>query len=141
MSRVLAVLALIATPRMSLRIWCYLTKETGLWRNDNSGRHRTLSPRIPAPHWPGYTLHHHATVHNMKHEWLDARQKERELCKQDVCMYCGGRALGYKRIPDGPNEAGNWTHLYTTTMRSNDRVLCIASSIFARESFDRTRKP
>jgi hypothetical protein len=71
--------------------------------------------------------------------WLDARQKERELCKRDVCMYCGGRALGYKRTPDGPNESGNWTHQYTTTMRSNDRVLCVASSIFARESFERTQ--
>ncbi|MDP2651952.1 MAG: hypothetical protein Q8O94_02360, partial [bacterium] len=59
---------------------------------------------------------------------LDARKKERELCKQDVCPYCGGRALGYKRTPDGPNEAGNWTHLYTMTACSSDphrnRVLC-----------------
>jgi len=63
--------------------------------------------------------------------------KERELCKQDVCLYCGGRALGYKRIPDGPNEADNWTHQYTGTMRTEDRVLCIASAIFAHENFER----
>lgn len=59
----------------------------------------------------------------------------REMCKRDVCMYCDGRAIGYKKIPDGPNEAGNWTHQYTATMRSQDRVLCVASAIFARERF------
>ena len=67
--------------------------------------------------------------------------RERELCKQDVCMYCGGRALGYKRIPDGPNEAGNWTHQYTATMRTGDRVLCQASAIFARENYERRNSP
>lgn len=56
-------------------------------------------------------------------------------------MYCGGRALGYKRVPDGPNEAGNWTHQYTTTMRTGDRVLCQASAIFARENFERRNSP
>ena len=70
---------------------------------------------------------------------LDARQRERELCKRDVCIYCDGREPGYKRTPDGPNDAGNWTHLYTATKRSNDRVLCQASSIFARERFERTQ--
>lgn len=67
-------------------------------------------------------------------------QEERELCKRDVCMYCGGRALGYRRVPDGPNEAGNWTHQYTTTQRSQDRVLCEASAIFARERFEQLQE-
>lgn len=35
---------------------------------------------------------------------------ERELCKRDVCCYCGGRALGYHQIPTGPNDAYNWVH-------------------------------
>lgn len=58
--------------------------------------------------------------------------RERELCKRDVCMYCGGRALGYNRIPDGPNSSGNYTHRSQTTTHE---VLCVASSIFARERF------
>ncbi len=63
-------------------------------------------------------------------------ERERERCKKDVCMYCSGRAIGYKRIPDGPNEAGNWTHQYMTTMRTEDRVMCKASAIFAREAYE-----
>ena len=66
-------------------------------------------------------------------------EEERERCKRDVCMYCGGRAIGYNRIPDGPNEAGNWTHQYTTTMRTQDRALCVASAIFAREAFNKQK--
>jgi hypothetical protein len=68
-------------------------------------------------------------------------KRERELCKRDVCMYCGGRALGYNRIPDGPNEAGNWTHKSTTSEREEHRVLCHASAILARENFERSRTP
>lgn len=60
----------------------------------------------------------------------EAVRNERELCKQDVCMYCGGRALGYSQKPTGPNEAGNWIHPSNT--QQQDSVLCRASSIFAR---------
>lgn len=61
--------------------------------------------------------------------------RERELCKRDVCKYCGLRALGYERFPDGPNEAGNWTHQHRDSLRLEDRVLCAASAIFTREHF------
>jgi hypothetical protein len=69
----------------------------------------------------------------------DVRQSERELCKRDVCMYCGGRALGYERAPVGPNSAGNWVHSATAAVFKNS-VLCVASSIFARENYEQ-RKP
>ena len=65
----------------------------------------------------------------------EIRKDERRKCMEDVCMFCGGRAIGYKRVPDGPNEAGNYTHQYTATMRTEDRVLCVASSIMVRERF------
>ena len=61
---------------------------------------------------------------------------ERELCKRDVCAYCGGRALGYHRIPEGPNEAGNYVHLSKSHPVTYDPVLCRATAIFARERFE-----
>jgi len=64
------------------------------------------------------------------------RSEERELCKRDVCMYCGGRALGYERIPEGPNDAGNYVHRSKMDRRENDIVLCQASAIFSRERFN-----
>jgi len=64
---------------------------------------------------------------------------ERELCKRDVCMYCGGRAIGYARIPEGPNEAGNWVHEYRLN-KLRDGVLCKASAIFNRVHWESTRK-
>lgn len=72
---------------------------------------------------------------------LDARQVERELCKRDVCMYCGGRALGYKHTPNGPNEAGNWTHQSAQDNDMQQNVLCVASSIFSRERFEIAHSP
>jgi len=62
---------------------------------------------------------------------------ERELCKRDVCMYCGGRARGYERAPVGPNSADNWVHYRTDSMDEKDGALCVASSVFAREKFAR----
>jgi hypothetical protein len=50
-------------------------------------------------------------------------------------MYCGGRALRYKRIPEGPNDAGNYTHQSIDDPNPNAVVLCVASAIFAREKF------
>jgi len=66
------------------------------------------------------------------------REEERELCKRDVCMYCGGRAIGYARIPEGPNEAGNWVHRYKLD-KLRDGVLCKASAIFSRVHWESTR--
>jgi hypothetical protein len=69
---------------------------------------------------------------------------ERELCKRDVCMYCGGRAPSWKKIPEGPNKAGNYVHRSKLDRRENDEVLCIASAIFAREKYEnyvRSEKP
>jgi hypothetical protein len=62
---------------------------------------------------------------------------ERELCKRDVCMYCGGRALGYFRIPEGPNDAGNFYHRHKKF--EDDVQLCRASAIFAREKYENSK--
>lgn len=62
-----------------------------------------------------------------------AAMKERELCKRDVCSCCGSRALRYKRIPDGPNVAGNYTHQSLDDPGAS--IMCEASAIFARERF------
>lgn len=70
-----------------------------------------------------------------KNTGIPINEAERKLCKQNVCMYCGGRALGYDRIPDGPNDAGNWTH--QPTRKEYSIVLCQASAIFAREKFEK----
>lgn len=63
--------------------------------------------------------------------------QEREMCKRDVCMYCAGRCPGYNSTPDGPNDAGNWTHAHRSVARGEDRKLCLASAIFARERFEK----
>jgi hypothetical protein len=67
-------------------------------------------------------------------EVQEAVRNERELCKQDVCMYCGGRDLGYSQKPTGPNDAWNWIH--TSNNQPQTGVLCRASSIFARERLE-----
>lgn len=57
---------------------------------------------------------------------------------RDVCMYCGGRAPGWK-LAEGPNSAGNWTHHRQEYERPSDAksapVLCAASSVHARLAF------
>lgn len=62
------------------------------------------------------------------------RAEENEACKRDVCMYCAGRAPGWEPAK-GPNEATNWTHSKPnqTWPGAPLEVLCLASSIFARE--------
>lgn len=50
------------------------------------------------------------------------KQAERDKCRNDVCMYCGGRALGYNRTPTGPNDAGNYIH---TSNGAAGRILSI----------------
>lgn len=57
-------------------------------------------------------------------------QKERDLCKRDVCGYCAGHFPQYEPWTDGPNSAGNYTHKSLDGTRLS---LCVASSIFARE--------
>lgn len=57
--------------------------------------------------------------------------KERELCCEDVCMYCSGNARGYLKAR-GPNSAGNWTHKNTSGV---SEVLCKASAIRSRDRF------
>jgi hypothetical protein len=52
-----------------------------------------------------------------------------ETAAKDVCMYCGGRALGYHDAK-GPNSAGNWTHL-SVSLPAVER-LCEASAAHAR---------
>lgn len=63
-----------------------------------------------------------------------ARYDALQQAARDVCMYCGGRALGFGE-PLGPNGAGNWTH---ASARSTGRpVLCLASSIYSRMRYER----
>jgi len=64
------------------------------------------------------------------------KQVERDKCKQDVCPYCSGMALQYKRSVEGPNSAGNYTHSHKE--EGFNPVLCKASSIFAREKWDQS---
>lgn len=65
-------------------------------------------------------------------------REERQKCKEDVCMYCGGRAPTHERKPVGPNAAGNWTHV-TKKGADYGTVLCLASAIFSRERFEGNR--
>ena len=71
-----------------------------------------------------------------------AVKRERELSKRDVCMYCGGRCPEYNRIPEWPNAAGNWVHRNKAVKRypEGSGALCVASSIFARENYERALK-
>ena len=55
---------------------------------------------------------------------------EREAAINDVCMYCAGRAVGWKPAA-GPNSAGNWTH-ENPHYSASRAVLCAASAIFSR---------
>ena len=75
-----------------------------------------------------------------EHEWqrleaiiaavlADAERREAERCAKDVCMYCGGRALGYSPVI-GPNQAGNYIH--ATPKATGKDVLCRASGIYSR---------
>ena len=73
----------------------------------------------------------------LKDVYQDIRQYERDKCKKDVCMYCGGRALGYNRTPTGPNDAGNWIHT-SNGAASRDHVMCEASAILAREKWEKS---
>lgn len=57
-------------------------------------------------------------------------QKERDQCKQDVCMYCAGHAPQYETSVEGPNNAGNYVHV---SLDGANLSLCAATSIFARE--------
>lgn len=64
----------------------------------------------------------------------------RDAC-QDVCMYCGKRALGYGEA-EGPNDAGNHIHRDTSVTTKERTVLCMASAIWHRirwESRERGR--
>lgn len=61
---------------------------------------------------------------------------------RDVCMYCGGRAPGWKPA-EGPNSAGNWIHHKADTNErpsdvKRDPVLCAASSVHARLNYLRS---
>ncbi len=67
-------------------------------------------------------------------------QEERDKCKADVCMYCGGRAKGYDRTPKGPNSAGNWEHDSVRGPAGLDSALCRASAIFSRERAEANRQ-
>ena len=55
--------------------------------------------------------------------------KELREAAKDVCMYCGGRALG-KRTVSGPNQAGNYIHADPSTTGRD--ALCMASAIYSR---------
>mgnify|MGYP001580384293 CR=1 FL=1 len=59
----------------------------------------------------------------------DAERREAERCAKDVCMYCGGRALGHLPVI-GPNQAGNYIH--ATPKATGEDVLCRASGIYSR---------
>jgi hypothetical protein len=67
----------------------------------------------------------------------------REACKRDACEHCAGRTT-YERIPEGPNDAGNYTHAVRPLppnagyYMSAGPVLCRASAIFVREKFEET---
>lgn len=65
----------------------------------------------------------------------DLLQQERDRCKKDVCDACGGRALQWEQRVVGPNDAGNYVHLYRGQPQRS--MLCVASSIFARDRFDK----
>ena len=59
----------------------------------------------------------------------DGRRREAEQCAKDVCMDCGGRALGYLPV-SGPNQAGN--HVRENNRVTGDHVICRASGIYSR---------
>lgn len=63
------------------------------------------------------------------HALADAERREADRCAKDVCMYCGGRALGYSHVI-GPNQAGNYIH--ATPKATGEDVLCRASGIYSR---------
>jgi len=58
---------------------------------------------------------------------------------EDVCPYCSGR-YPPKTKPDGPNSAGNYTHVSSIFGKIS---LCPASAIHARIRFEAThgRRP
>lgn len=69
------------------------------------------------------------------HKLIDQLQDSvRQECKEDVCMYCGGRSPQYFKRAVGPNDAGNWVH-NPVTGYAGQTVLCKASAIFARERY------
>ena len=72
----------------------------------------------------------------MKSLLWKVRQDERDRCKKDSCQYCAGHCPPYHKIPDGPNEAGNWVHFGKIGPYMPDPVLCRATGIFAREKFE-----
>ena len=57
--------------------------------------------------------------------------EESERCKRDVCMYCGGRAIGYGPH-EGMNDAGNYVH---RPIGGGAPVLCRATPIISRGNF------
>ena len=61
----------------------------------------------------------------------EAVEAERADCAEDVCMYCGERALGYE-LAEGPNEAGNWVH---KPKSGGAAMLCKATAIHSRMRF------
>lgn len=68
-------------------------------------------------------------IDTIMHALADAERQEAERCAKDVCMYCGGRALGYLPV-SGPNQAGN--HVHENSKVTGDHVLCRASGIYSR---------
>lgn len=58
----------------------------------------------------------------------DERRKTLLASCRDICMYCGGRALGYTLRPDGPNSAGNFIH----ASFKYQPIMCVASALWSR---------
>jgi hypothetical protein len=63
--------------------------------------------------------------------------EEALLCAADVCMYCGGSAVGYGPAT-GPNSARDWVHFAAD--RPDIVGLCRASGIWARHAAIRERE-